>query len=89
LARWDLYEYYDPDAEAHGTCYVKHGAFLEGAELIDHLFWGITPQEAQAMDPSHRIFMQVGYDAFVRAGYQKHALEGTSTGVVCGTFVQE
>jgi myxalamid-type polyketide synthase MxaB len=75
---------YDPNPEAENKCYARHGGFIEGADLFDASFFGISASEAQAMDPQQRLLLEVGYEALVRAGYDKSSLSQSLTGVFVG-----
>ncbi len=49
--RWDWREYYgDPAADANKTS-IKWGGFIDGIAGFDPLFFGISPKEAEMMDP--------------------------------------
>lgn len=56
--------------------YVKRGGVLEGAELFDARFFGIYPREAEVMDPQHRVFLEVAWEALEHAGYDPGAYPG-------------
>src|SRR4030095_12663993 len=43
--------------------YIKAGAPLEGMELFDAGFFGFSPREAAIMDPQHRHFLEVAWEA--------------------------
>ena len=38
--------------------YVKAGAVLDGIEMFDAGFFGLTPRDAQIIDPQQRIFLE-------------------------------
>src|SRR5687767_11968599 len=49
--------------------YVKVGAPLQGMELFDAGFFGFSPREAAIMDPQHRHFLEVVWEALEDAGH--------------------
>jgi amino acid adenylation domain-containing protein len=49
--------------------YVKAASTLDDVELFDAAFFGITPKEAETMDPQHRIFLECAWSALEHAGY--------------------
>ena len=63
--------------------YVRRGTHLEGADLFDAAFFGISPGEAQVMDPQHRIFLECAWEALENAGYAPGSLVH-ATGVYAG-----
>src|SRR5215468_10630783 len=49
--------------------YVKVGFVLNGVELFDAPLFGLTPREAEILDPQHRIFLECAWEALENAGY--------------------
>ncbi|MEW5925956.1 MAG: amino acid adenylation domain-containing protein [Gemmatimonadota bacterium] len=49
--------------------YVPVTGALEGAELFDAGFFGLTPREALVMNPQQRVFLECAWEALERAGY--------------------
>ncbi len=82
--RWDWREYFNADADAPGAMYTQHGGFLSGVDLFDAGFFGISPREAVAMDPQHRLALEVGWEAIENSGYSPAATQGSTTGIFLG-----
>ena len=61
-----------------------NGAFLDDVEGFDARFFGIAPREAAAMDPQHRLLLEVTWEAFEHAAIDPHTLAGSRTGVFIG-----
>jgi acyl transferase domain-containing protein/SAM-dependent methyltransferase len=55
---------------------VRRGAVLEGIDLFDAAFFNISQREAQAMEPQHRVFLEVAVEAIDNAGYDPERYEG-------------
>mmetsp|Transcript_69036 Transcript_69036/g.202089 ORF Transcript_69036/g.202089 Transcript_69036/m.202089 type:complete len:1148 (-) Transcript_69036:153-3596(-) len=86
-ARWRLEDTYDPDPECWrwGKVFLKHGSFMDGAELFEPRFFGLSPQEAKGMDPHQRLVLEVGYEAAWMAGYKKGKMMNAVGGVYLGS----
>ncbi|PRR99354.1 non-ribosomal peptide synthetase [Bacillus atrophaeus] len=83
--RWDWREYYgDPLKEANKTN-VKWGGFIDGVADFDPLFFGISPLEAEQMEPQQRLLMTYAWKAIEEAGYSAQSLSGSKTGIFIGT----
>ena len=71
-----------PDIRADPS-YVPVAGALNGVELFDAAYFGISPAEAAAMDPQHRLFLQEAVHALEHAGWEGRG-DDRRVGVFCG-----
>lgn len=71
-----------PDRLRHRN-YVPAAAMLDGFEMFDGEFFGFSPKEAAIMDPQHRQFLEVAWEALETAGHVPERFAGT-IGVFAG-----
>ena len=64
--------------------YVYANNLISHAELFDSAFFEISPREADFMDPQHRLFLEVCYEALENSGYAPRK-EPRNIGVFAGT----
>lgn len=72
-----------PEETLRRPDYVKRGVLLEDMESFDAEFFGLSPKEAAIMDPQHRHFLEVSWEALEDAGCIPEKLDG-SIGVFAG-----
>ena len=87
--RWDVDAFYDPDPMTPGRMTTRWGGFLSDVAGFDAEFFGITPREAEAMDPQQRMVLEVAWEALEDAGIPPESLAGTRTGVMMGVYYNE
>ncbi|MCB0208983.1 MAG: SDR family NAD(P)-dependent oxidoreductase, partial [Anaerolineae bacterium] len=75
----------DPALVGHPN-FVKAGAVLDNIDRFDAQFFGIIPQEAELIDPQHRLFLECAWEAFEYAGINPTTYPGP-VGVYAGTRV--
>ncbi|MDO8903168.1 type I polyketide synthase [Hydrogenophaga sp.] len=56
--------------------YVPAAAVLDGFEQFDADFFGFSPKEAAIMDPQHRQFLEVAWEALESAGHPPESFPG-------------
>lgn len=72
-----------PGCEEARAQWVKARAVLDEAEWFDAAFFGVSPRDAELMDPQHRIFLECAWEALENAGYASNPGAGV-TGVFAG-----
>src|SRR5690606_37618621 len=58
-----------PESLKNSPLYVKARCIIDGADQFDYQFFGINKKIAEAMDPQHRKFLEVSWEALESAGY--------------------
>ncbi|HEU5132262.1 MAG TPA: polyketide synthase, partial [Pyrinomonadaceae bacterium] len=66
--------------------YVKAKGMLDDIELFDAAFFGITPKEAEMMDPQQRLFLECAWTALEDAGYDSEQHNG-AIGLFAGASI--
>src|SRR5271156_3178391 len=84
--RWDADAFYSDDHTVPGTICSREGGFLTSwrPDEFDAEFFGISPREAAAMDPQHRLLLEVAWEALENAGITASGMRGTQTSVFVG-----
>lgn len=67
----------------------RFGGFIEDVDCFDADFFGLSPREAQYMDPQQRLFLQAVWKCIEHAGYNPYDLAGSQTGVYVGVATQD
>lgn len=87
--RWDIDAHFDPDPAAPGKMYTRRAAFLGPVDGFDPVFFGISPREAAAIDPQHRLLLEVCWEALESAGLAPDRRAETRTGVFLGLMTAD
>ncbi|HEY8684301.1 MAG TPA: beta-ketoacyl synthase N-terminal-like domain-containing protein, partial [Chloroflexota bacterium] len=82
--RWDGASLYDPNAGVQGTMNTRWGGFLTDIAGFDPAFFGISPRGAAAMDPQHRLLLEVAWETFEDAYIPPNKVAGERGGVFVG-----
>ncbi len=79
--------FFDPallPAQQRGEDYIAAKAVIDDPARFDAAFFGITPREAEVMDPQQRVFLELACNALEDAGYPASD-SPSNTGVFAGT----
>ncbi|MGP9788715.1 type I polyketide synthase [Roseinatronobacter sp. NSM] len=76
LSEGELLEAGESPAALRKPNYVPHAATLDGFAEFDPDFFGFSPKEAAILDPQHRQFLEVAWEAFEDAGHPPAAFPG-------------
>ena len=69
---------------SNDAIYVRHGHFLQDAQMFENRFFAMSGAEVRATDPTHRLLLEVSFSACVDAGCTKKSLRNTDVGVFVG-----
>ncbi|MBE0533179.1 MAG: SDR family NAD(P)-dependent oxidoreductase, partial [Rhodospirillales bacterium] len=81
VSRFDLAPFYK---DAAPDSYGRHGSFIDGIELFDPVFFGISGLEATYMDPQQRLFLEEAWKTLENAGHAGDDMAGRACGVFVG-----
>jgi bacillaene biosynthesis, polyketide synthase / nonribosomal peptide synthetase PksN/BaeN len=83
-SRWDWRAIYGDPKGPGNKCNIKWLGSIDNADKFDPRFFNISPNEANFMDPQHRLLMTHVWNAIEDAGYSARSLAGSKTGVFLG-----
>jgi 6-methylsalicylic acid synthase len=66
---------------------TSKGYFIHDLENFDPAFFGISPKEAQLMDPHQRLGLELSWEALENAGIDAKTLAGSDTAVFMGEII--
>ncbi|KAH8743967.1 polyketide synthase [Diaporthe sp. PMI_573] len=73
----------DHHGETGETMNVRGAHFLKGdISAFDAGFFGLNQLEVKAMDPQHRLLLEIAFESFENAGMSMESLWGSNTGVI-------
>ncbi|MFI9809393.1 type I polyketide synthase [Streptomyces sp. NPDC052301] len=87
--RFDADACFSPQPGTPGRTVSRYGGFLDDPFRFDAAFFGISPLEAQGMDPQQRMLLEVVWEAFEDAAIRPSDLAGSPTGVFVGQATAE
>ncbi len=87
--RWRPFDDGSPQTASALAATTKWGSFLSDVAGFDAEFFGITPREADYIDPQQRLILEVTVEALEHAGIPAGSLQRSQTGVFVGACVSE
>ncbi|MFF9622811.1 type I polyketide synthase [Streptomyces griseosporeus] len=88
--RWDHRAFHAPgDRSAADAAYTDQVAFLDGVDRFAALHYGLPPRRVEAMDPQHRLMLDVAREALDDAGLGRGGFDRESTGVFVALSVSD
>ncbi len=88
-SRWSIDDYYDQEAGTPGKMYMRQASFLQHPiEDFDAPFFGMSPLEAEQLDPKQRLLLEVTWEALENAGIATDNLP-KQTGIFVGLMESE
>ncbi|OHT87894.1 type I polyketide synthase [Mycobacteroides saopaulense] len=82
--RWEHGPFFDPEGKRPNTTYTDVMAAVSGIDRFDPLSFGISPRQAEVMDPQHRILLTTTREALEDAGFDQQSFAGRRVGVYVG-----
>jgi polyketide synthase PksN len=79
--RWDWRAHDDGQPNRKG---LRFGGFCDDIDKFDPAFFGVSPREAELMDPQQRVILQTVWKAIEDAGYKASDIGQSDTGVFIG-----
>lgn len=88
--RWNHGTFHEPgNRSAPNAAYTDQVAFLEDLDRFDAAHYGVPPARARAMDPQHRLMLDVTREALADAGLGRGDFDRENTGVFFGVSVSD
>lgn len=82
--RWEPWRQRDPRNAKILDKIIRKGYFLDNLENFDAAFFGISPKEAELMDPHQRLGLELAWEALENAGIDPKRLNESDTAVYMG-----
>nr|WP_280528266.1 type I polyketide synthase [Actinoplanes ianthinogenes] len=83
-ARWNHETFYSTNFRDTHSTYTDRVAFLDEVEKFAALHHRIPPRRAKAMDPQHRLLVDLAREAVQDAGWERRPFDRSTTGVFVG-----
>lgn len=84
VGRWSVERFLHPNQDQDGFAYTFAGGYLDDPFAFDPAPFGMSPREAQQVDPQQRVLLEVVREAFDDAGIRVSDIVGQNVGVYVG-----
>lgn len=88
-SRFDVDRFFDERPATPGRVMTRWGGYLDHLDELDAGFFGLSPREAERLDPAQRLLLEVTWEAFEDAGQNVARLDGSNTGVFVGQWLSD
>ena len=82
--RWNLQSFQHPSRHTPGKSCTFAAGVIDGVELFDHDFFGITRKEAESMDFQQKMLLELAWESLEDAQIRPSDLSGSRCGVYIG-----
>lgn len=82
--RFPTQAFFHPSADQIGRSYSFAAGVIDDVWGFDATAFGMSPREAEQVDPQHRHLLEVAHDALANAGIRPSRLAGSPVGVYVG-----
>lgn len=82
--RFPTSSFYHPAKDQTGRAYTFAAGLIDDVWGFDAAAFGMSPREAEQVDPQQRHLLEVTHDALAHAGIRSSSLAGSDTGVYVG-----
>src|SRR6185436_18250107 len=83
-SRFSTWNLYHPSTDQRGRSYTFAAGVIDDVWGFDAAAFGMSPREAEQVDPQQRHLLEVSHDALAHAGIRPSSLAGSDTGVYIG-----
>ena len=87
--RFSLDTFYDARPQTPGRISSRYGAFLQGIDVFDAEFFGMTALEAKNVDPQQRLLLEIAWEALEDGWLTLDGIPRDRTGVYVGMMASE
>lgn len=82
--RWTASRFLETSGRERGFTYSFAGGYLDDIFAFDPTVFGLSPREAEQMDPQQRVLLEVVWEALEDAGIAADRISGSGAGVYVG-----